>query len=149
MDDAMDAAEHQPPMTPPPESGEGITSPQIPPQGGPTMEQLGQTISLEEGSRQDFELDEPILEEPREEEAQSHMEAHLPASVPSHSDQLRVPENAREELDRHRLGDSTPVDARVSTRPVLSTNVVEFVTATRTFEPKSFVDLVDASLSLK
>jgi hypothetical protein len=153
MDDAIDAAEHQPPMTPPPESGEGIASPQIPAQGGPTMEQLGETISLEEGPSQDFELDEPVLDEPDMEEPASHMEAEIapprvvPASVPP--EQIHVPENAREELERVRLGDSTPVEARVSTRPVISTNVVELVTSSRAFEPKSFLELVDSSLKLK
>lgn len=149
MDDAIDAAEHHPPMTPPPESGEGVTSPHIAPRDEPTMEQLGQTISLDEGSRQDFELDEPTLDEPRPEEAPTHMEAHLPTSVAPRSADLQAPENAREELDRHRLGDSTPIQARVSARPVLSTNVVEFATASRSFEPKTFLELVEASLTLK
>lgn len=148
MDDAMDAAEHQPPLTPPPESGEEIASPQIPADPGPTIEQLGQTISLEEGKPQDFELDEPTLDEPAAESPPSEMEAEIPASAPV-SQELEVPEDAREELDRVRLGDSTPLEARVSSRPVLSTNVVEFVSSSQDFKPSTFAELVDASLELK
>lgn len=146
IEDAMEAAEHQPPLTPPPESGEGLTTPQIPSDEGPTMEQLGETISLEEGRAQSFELDEPSIEEAP---ASSHLEMQIPASVPPAADDLSVPAEAREELDRHRLGDSTPVEARVSTRPVLSTNVVDLVSSSKSFEPASFLELLDASLKLK
>lgn len=148
MDDAMEAAAHQPPLTPPPESGEEVATPHIPPRDGPTMEQLGQTISLDEGQDQNLELDEPTFAESAE-EPDHQMEQHLPQSAYAQNDELRVPENAREELDRIRLGDSTPIEARVSSRPVLSTNVVEFVSASRSFEPKSFLELVDASLELE
>jgi hypothetical protein len=145
MDEALYEAEHQPPLTPPPESGEEIMTPHIP-SPGPTMEQLGQTISLDEGQRHDLELDEPVLEEPLE-EPPSYMEAAIP-SAPPHSDHFEVPDNAREELERLRLGDATPIEARVSKRPVISTNVVEFVTASRRSEPQTFADVVDSSLSL-
>ncbi len=145
IDDAMDDAAHQPPLTPPPESGEEIASPQIPRDDGPTMEQLGETIALEEGNRQEFELDEPSLSEPPPPSGQ----AYVPASVPPSQEQLTVPENAQEELDRVRLGDSTPLEARVSSRPVLSTNVVDLVSSARKFTPQSFLELLDASLELK
>lgn len=150
MDDAIDAAAHQPPVTPPPESGEELTRPQFPVSTGPTMEQLGQTIALEEGGSQDFELDEPTLDEPGlSEPPKSQREEALPASSPPSQDDLTLPENAREELDRVRLGDSTPLEARVSARPVLSTNVVDLVSSAREFAPKSFLELVEASLKLK
>ena len=146
MDDAMDAAAHQPPLTPPPESGEEIASPHIPAHAGPTMEQLGQTISLDEGQQRDFELDEPTLEIPQPEPPPSQMEAELPSTP---SEQMQVPETAREDLERVRLGDSTPIEARVVSRPVISTNVVDLVSSSRAFRPQSFLELVDASLKLK
>ncbi len=151
MEQAMSAAEHQPPLTPPPESGEGIASPQIPHHDGPTMAQLGETISLDEGSARDFELDAPDFDdsETHDAAAAGELEADLPDSITTSDEPLSVPENAREELDRVRLGDSTPIEARVSTRPVLSTNVVELVQSSRSFEPKTFLELLDASLSLK
>lgn len=150
MDDAMSAAAYQPPVTPPPESGEELTRPQIPMSSGPTMEQLGETIALEEGGPQTFELDEPTLDEPGlSEPPTSYVEAEIPASVPTAHEDLTLPENAREELERVRLGESTPLQARVSSRPVLSTNVVDLVSSARDFAPKSFLDLLEASLKLK
>jgi hypothetical protein len=148
IDDAMAAAEHQPPLTPPPESGEGLTTPHIPPRGGPTMEQLGQTISLDEGRNQHFDLDEPSRDE-RPDPASSQFEMEIPGSIRPQAQELAAPPEAREELERHRLGDITPIEARVSTRPVLSTNVVDLVSASKSFEPKSFLELLDASLELK
>lgn len=146
MDDAIDAAAHQPPLTPPPESGEEVASPHIPAHTGPTMEQLGETISLEEGQQRDFELDEPTLEVPEPAAPPSQMEADIPSAPPA---QLQVPETAREDLERVRLGDSTPLEARVVSRPMISTNVVDLVTSSRDFRPRSFQELVDASLGLK
>jgi hypothetical protein len=104
------------------------------------MEQLGETIPLEEGGPQDFELDEPTLDEPTlaepspSEAPPGQMEAELPTSTPPAQEDLVVPENAREELERVRLGDSTPLQARVSSRPVLSTNVVDLVSSARELE---------------
>jgi hypothetical protein len=148
MDEAMDAAEHQSPLTPPPEAGEELTRPHIPAKDGPTMEQLGETIALEEGGPQNLELDEPTLDEPTlSEPPSSHREAELPASRAP--DDLTLPENAREELERVRLGDSAPLEARVSSRPVISTNVVDLVSSARNFAPTTFLDLLEASLKLK
>lgn len=150
MDDAIDEAAYQPPVTPPPESGEELTRPQIPLSRGPTIEQLGETIALEEGGPQTFELDEPTLDEPRlSEPPPSYKQAEIPASLPPAHEDLTLPENAREELERVRLGESTPLQARVSSRPVLSTNVVDLVSSARDFAPKSFLDLLEASLKLK
>ncbi len=124
----------------------------------PTMSQLGETIHLEEGHSQEFELDEPALDEPYLETsdlavsgtdstaATSDLEASLPLSQPS--DSLAPPQGAREELENLRLGDATPIEAHISTRPVLSTNVVDLISSSRTFEPQSFLELLDASLSL-
>jgi hypothetical protein len=167
----------EPPMTPPPESGEAISSTRVPPLEGPTPEQLGATISLEEGPSKDFELDAPIVEEPAMVEpvaatgsgadtgsaaaslaADSRpadsiaadsgpMEAQLAPGL--RDDQLRSPDSAREDLARVRLGEVTPIEARVVSRPVISTNVVDFVEASKNFEPKSFLELLDATLSLK
>lgn len=154
IDDAIDAAAHQPPVTPPPESGEGLAQPQIPANVGPTMEQLGQTIALEEGGVQEFELDEPTLDETGGDEtargqAPTSDRGVVLSQPPRSQEELTLPENAREELDRVRLGDTTPLEARVSSRPVISTNVVDLVSSAREFAPKSFLDLLDASLKLK
>lgn len=155
IDDAIDDADDQAPVTPPPESGEELTRPHIPVNAGPTMEQLGQTIALEEGGPQDFELDEPTLDEPTLDEPSlseppsSYKQSEALTSAPPSDDDLTLPEGAREELDRIRLGDPTPIEARVSSRPVISTNVVELLTSSREFAPKSFLELLEASLKLK
>ena len=165
MDRALDEAEHAAPLTPPPESGEELARPQIPPMGGPTMEQLGSTISLEEGNPQDFDLDEPDYDDDIEERtsqfnkldiaalaAQSSQTDGLEAEIPDFAEQrreLRSPEGARQDLERLTLGEATPIEARVSKRPVLSTTAVDLINASRSFSPKSFAELLDASLSLK
>jgi hypothetical protein len=130
------------------------------------MEQLGSTISLEEGNPQDFELDAPDYDDDddddREERtsqfnksdiaalaAQSSNADTLEAEFPAIDVQLRSPEAARQDLERLALGELTPIEARVSRRPALSTNAVDLITASRTFSPKSFAELLDASLSLK
>jgi len=148
MDAAMSAPASAPPIAP--VSAADVGTPPVA-QEVPTMEQLGETISLEEGKAQDFELDEPVLEEPEPAaEASGHLEMEIPGSVPPVAgESLQVPESAREDLERVRLGEATPVEARVSTRPVVSTNVVDFVSSAKEFQPESFAALLDASLGLK
>lgn len=165
MDRALEEAEDAAPLTPPPESGEEFARPHVPKAAGPTMEQLGSTISLEEGNPQDFELDAPDYDDEDDFEERTSqinksdiavlaarsssadtLEAELPAVDVL---QMRSPEAARQDLERLTLGDPTPIEARVSKRPALSTNAVDLISASRSFSPKSFAELLDASLSLK
>lgn len=157
MDEALAEAADQldSPKTVPPESGpEPVTGSELDLQPAaaasvrevPTTEQLGQTIALEEGAPADFELDEPLhdpvvaeLEEP------SHLEAELPSGGGAYHEDLAPPPGAREELERVRLGE---VQAEVIARPIISTNVVEFIRAHAAPKPRSFVELLDEALSL-
>jgi hypothetical protein len=169
MDEALAgaAAHMEPPMTPPPESGPSpstgvseLAIPQAPARPAslfpaveyPTTEQLGQTVSLEEGPSADLELDEPLSETgedgldlgaPHE---GAHLEAELPAAGAGMFDMaLPSPPEAREELERVRLGQ---VQADVVARPLISTNVVDFVSAGSQTRPGSFLELLDNSLSV-
>ncbi len=161
MDEALAgvAARMEAPLTPPPESGpepsagpSELRIPQAPARPIsvlPTTEQLGQTVTLEEGPAADFELDEPLSEAEEELAAApeaAHLEAELPAaSVGTFDQELASPPGAREELERVRLGE---VQAQVVARPVISTNVVEFVNAGGERRVESFLALIDGSLSL-
>ncbi len=169
MDEALAgaAAHMEPPMTPPPESGPApsagvseLAIPQAPARPAsifpaveyPTTEQLGQTVTLEEGPSADLELDEPLsetgddgldLSAPQE---GAHLEAELPAAGAGMYDLgLASPPEAREELERVRLGQ---VQADVVARPLISTNVVDFVSAGAQTRPGSFLELIDGSLSV-
>jgi len=142
---SYDEADGHPPLTPPPESGEEpAPKVSIPRDPGPTMAQLGQTITLEEESGGVLELAEPAPPPSRRGVDQLEMS---PPQV-GYSEELPLPENAREELDRVRLGQSTEVGPTVHSRPVLSTNVVDFVSAVRSYQPETFLDLLDTSLRL-
>lgn len=131
------------PITQPPEST--LSSSISQDRNSPTIEQVGQTVPLEEGEAADFELDEPAVSEAKR-KSDSPLEMDIPSTPPKEKE--RLPESAREELERHRLGETTPLQARTSVRPVLSTNVVDLLSAAKDFEPKSFVELLDASLKL-
>lgn len=114
---------------------------------GPTLEQVGATVALDEGPTDGLELDEP-LRDPTQ--PSSHPGARLEAELPQAARQsVKSVESTMQDLQRLRLGESTPVEARVSTRPVAATNVVDFVNAAKSFAPKSFLELLDASLNLK
>lgn len=154
LDDAFAESVDEPPLTPPPESGETEASGlHLPAQAVPTMEQLGETISLEEGPHHELELDEPLTATDKQEEKESlppsHWEAELPDSQPTQASELQAPPEAREELARLRLGQVSELTAEVITRPRISTNIVDFVEIHRKFQPATFLELLDASLRLK
>lgn len=139
----------EPPWTPPPESGaEPASAPFIPKEKGPTMGQLGQTIALEEASGQDLELasTRSVPSAP----PQSLSEAKIPGHFTgSYSDDMVAPPEAQEELARLRLGAPGDLAAEVVVRPIVSTSVVDFVSAPPAApSPKSFAELVELSLSL-
>lgn len=154
--DAIEGAEEEAPLTPPPQSGEGLAavapftgSPsQAPAPAVPTMEQLGETIALEEGPHQEFDLGAPEEAPPVVEPVPSAYEADLPAHPSVYDAELSVPDNARAELERVRLGERSDVRAEVISRPVISTNVVEFVEADRALHPTTFGELLDLTLGL-
>lgn len=169
MDRAFNAHDASP-ITPPPESTEeAISTPNAarslsshssfeasqsftPPQSFaaplPTMEQVGETVDLDEDdSSSDLELDQPITHGGAAPAPTSTREASiLPGS---NIESVRSPAETAEELARYALGETAAVQARVSKRPVLSTNVVELVSSSKDFLPKSFVELLDSTLSLK
>jgi hypothetical protein len=128
---------------------------------GPTPEQLGDTIDLPEPSRAPLELDvaaapvAPIDIEPPP--VSEELEVTLPRreSVGVYDVGLTPPAGARDELRRYEE-QAAPVEPAVPaaasgivSRPELSGVVVSrFSAAARTFVPKSFVELLDASLGL-
>lgn len=156
MDEALAGAADQleSPKTVPPESGpEPLGSGELELRQSlpgqdlrvPTTEQLGQTVSLEEGAPADFELDEPLHEPPAVGGEESQLEAELPSGGAGYREDLASPPGAREELERVRLGE---VRAEVIARPIISTNVVEFIQAQSGQRPQSFAALLDEALSL-
>lgn len=186
--EAEDDEREVPLKTPPPESGRQVAGPPIPPQpptpdiaveddleapisatpvgGGPTPEQLGQTVDLEEGPRAELELEQAVEGKPPA--VADELEAPLPdASQPgAFSPELSPPESARAEIERHReeLGAEpaapaeppapapppAEVEPQVFRRPAAPAGeVAAFAHAAGTFQPKTFVELLDASLELK
>ncbi len=129
-----------------PSSREAPTAPGLRGGPGPTMEQVGATVPLEEGDDGTLDLDEPSPGAIMPSSRPGRLEADL---VPDGAAQLKSAQSAMQDLQRMRLGEMTPIEARVSTRPLASTNVLDFVEATKSFAPKSFLELLDASLSLK
>lgn len=128
---------------------------------GPTPEQLGDTIDLPEPSRAPLELDvaaapvAPIDIEPPP--VSEELEVTLPRreSVGVYDAGLSPPAGARDELRRYEeqaapVEPGAPVEASgIVSRPELSGVVVSrFSAAARAFTPKSFVELLDASLGL-
>ena len=185
--EAEDEGREVPLKTPPPESGRQVAGPPVPPQppaldiaveddleapisaapagGGPTPEQLGQTVDLEEGPRAELELEQAV--EGKAPAEADELEAPQPdASQPgAFSPELSPPESARAEIKRHReeLGaepaaqaEPSPapppaeVEPQVFERPAPPAGeVAAFAHAAGAFQPKTFVELLDASLELK
>jgi len=115
---------------------------------GPTMEQLGQTVPLEEGPHLALEVEKPQAKPISDVPPSARgLEAAIPSQrvVPT---ELEAPPEARAELERFRLGQGQELQADAYPRPTISTNVVEFVKAQREFQPQSFAELLEASLRL-
>lgn len=149
LEEAMRKTPEGPPLTPPPESGEELAPPvSVPRDRGPTMEQLGNTISLEDEGESAFELEEPTRAMGSVPAAEDKLSADIPTNAPRTIDELVLPENAREELERVRLGQKVDVQPVATDRPVISTNVVAFVSSMQEFHPESFDELLDESLKL-
>jgi hypothetical protein len=204
------AAEHEaerevPLQTPPPESGPqeapmptGIAAPAAPDvdallggeldipthagpgMAGPTTEQLGQTIDLDEARGPSLELAEQKGSD-RAPAAVEELEAALPGPtlVGGYDESLQPPPEARDELEAHRrrleddippppeslaqypsvqpyapaaeivpIVQAAPVGPEVVARPIPMGSPESFGNLRESFRPSSFVDLLDASLSL-
>lgn len=144
------APDSEQPITPPPESVEELVAPaarqhvsepafvaRVEPQRSPTMEQLGQTVDLDEGdSKSTLELDEPGLEEATNEIVITpSVHAQIPAAAPS-----------------ERYGAwSGAADAapQLVQRAQLDATVVGITSQASPTPTSSFLELVDAALRLK
>jgi hypothetical protein len=191
MDEALASAaaemgeEREVPLkTPPPESGDQATGPmgapfrQKPPAddllevgeelpqrdlgAGPTPEQLGETIELDEPLGPALELD-TVKAQPPPVEAPSPLEEPIVSAAAGAFDEgLELPPEAAADMAKHRARDQiathpaappTPAAAGeirpdvVQRAPVGGTAPV-FATAAQSFQPRSFGELLDASLSL-
>jgi hypothetical protein len=189
MDEALAAAAAQleaerevPIKTPPPESGPqeapmpaGLAAPAAPDvdallgqeldiptraqDAGPTTEQLGQTIDLEEARGPALELAEPKSESAPRSKPIEELEVALPgpAAGGGYHEQLQPPPEAQQELEAHRrrLEDDVPPPAalvsagpEVVARPTPDGSPETFSSVRESFQPSSFLELLDASLGL-
>jgi len=167
--------------TPPPESGRQITAPvQIPSQAapprdllevgeeisprhlgpGPTPEQLGETIELDEPLGGDLELEASEAPTPPP-PPRDDLEHEPPRGSPgAYDSSLELPSTAAEDLVRHRAREGavrevpaalTPIAAAPSAvveRPVLDARPAEIKGAASPATPRSFRELLDGSLAL-
>jgi hypothetical protein len=166
-------SEPEPPVkTPPPESGrqpaEGVYAAPMP-SAVPTPEQLGETVELGEPTVAELELDlSPVSPEPAKEELElelpkqaSFLEPITPAEPPP-----RAPEPSHVEIipdepsaatrasardDATLLSDSESLQLQpsVTKRPHPErAAAIELLESARSFAPRSFLELLDASLKL-
>jgi hypothetical protein len=149
---------------------------------GPTPEQLGQTIDLEEGGTgPSLELAEHQHDAAVEAAPVEELEVALPGrdAVGGYDDSLRPPPEALSDLEAHRrrleddippppeslatlpsvqpgapeivpiqAAPEAPVGPEVIARPVSAGTPETFSSVRESFRPNSFVELLDASLSL-
>lgn len=159
--------EHEVPIkTPPPESGPqeampapaALESPRLPDireafERGPTPEQLGETIELPEPSHAHLELD-VRAPEPEAQPVSEELEVSLPTREASsrYDAGLAPPASAREEIRRfdEQAAGEADLEATqiVRRRELVGTAVSRFLAKGAEFTPKSFVDLLEASLRL-
>lgn len=160
-----------PVKTPPPESGrqpaEGVYAAPMQAPGVPTAEQLGDTVELEEPTAAELELD---LSHRKVERATEELEVELPKQ-PSELEPLSAPElphRAREssqvveipeEADtailpgssRRALVESDELRLQpqvTQRRSAAEAGAIEVLRSARAFAPRSFLELLDASLKL-
>jgi hypothetical protein len=165
--------EHEVPLkTPPPESGPqaamplppGLEEPLVPTEfdsgvhpaeqvkvdlsgAAPTNAQLGQTIELEEARGPALELDEraPSVAPPHRDE----LEVSLPPPKPSEAPAL-VPAAAAADLQPEPSAAAVGVQPELTERPAITADVspAAFSRPAKPFTPTTFLELLDASLSL-
>lgn len=197
----LEAEREVPLKTPPPESGPqaapmpaGLAAPAAPDvdallegeldiptrievgASGPTPEQLGQTIDLEEAGGPLLELAEPQGTSGPASAPAEELEVTLPGwrSGARYDHNLQLPPEARAELEAHRrrleqeavppppeslaqvpsgkpaaAPEGVPAAPQVVARPLPVGSPESFGSARESFRPRSFVELLDASLSLR
>jgi hypothetical protein len=203
--DQLEAEREVPIKTPPPESGPqeapmptGLAAPPAPDvdallggeldiptrdtrgtaTAGPTTEQLGQTIDLEEARGPTLELAEHRVPAPAA-AAVEELEVALPPRdvALGYDDNLQPPPEARDELEAHRRrteeysapppeslatlpsvepgaaqaivpAEAAASDPEIIARPTPMGSPESFGSVRETFQPSSFVELLDASLAL-
>jgi hypothetical protein len=149
---------------------------------GPTQEQLGQTIDLDEARGPSLELAEPKGSDPAPAPVEE-LEVALPGpnQVGGYDENLQPPPEARDELEAHRRrleddippppeslaqypsvqpyaaapelvpivqAEAAPVGPEVVARPIPMGSPESFGSVRESFQPSSFVELLDASLGL-
>lgn len=145
---------------------------------GPTAEQLGQTIDLDEARGPSLELAEPAQSSVPPASAEE-LEVALPARevAGGYDDSLLPPPEAREDLEAHRRRQeeelapppeslaqlpslqpgpspeivpqkAAPLTPEVTQRTAPTESVESFISVREAFRPASFVELLDASLGL-
>ena len=192
----LEAEREVPIKTPPPESGPqeapmpaGIAAPAAPDvdallgqeldiptrardaNAGPTPEQLGQTIDLEEARGPELELAEPKSEAAPASKPIEELEVALPGRGVGggYDDNLQPPPEAQQDLEAHRrrleddqvppppesLGQLPSMQPRAAAagpeivaRPAPAGSPEAFSSVRESFRPSSFVELLDASLGL-
>jgi hypothetical protein len=165
--EALDERE-VPIKTPPPESGPqeaapppaALEAPRLPDIreafAGPTPEQLGETIELPEPSNAKLELDVRAAKPPAAEPVSEELEVALPTreAASGYDANLSPPESAREEIRRYdqeaagAAGEPLEATAVVRRREIAGTAVARVLGKTGDFTPKSFLELLEASLRL-
>ena len=189
MEEALASATHDsedqiPIKTPPPESGrqpaDGVYAAAMHGAGGPTAEQLGETLELEAPTAAEIELDIVQVEATTEREElelelppQSSVLEPLSASTPPEESEREPPHRAREhsqvveapanvaaaELDEIEVDalDNTLLSdhAQLALQPAVTARTatgqqvpLEVLQSVRGFAPRSFRELLDASLKL-
>jgi hypothetical protein len=139
----------------------------------PRPEQLGQTIDLEEARGPALELAEPKAPTAPEPQPIEELEITLPGHqvVGGYDDQLQPPPEAQQHLEAHRrrleedippppeslaqlpsvqpaAPASVPTGPAVVARPVPAGSPDTFSSVRQAFQPRSFLELLDASLGL-
>jgi hypothetical protein len=153
---------------PPPQQIGGLITDSLdslePPAHGPTSGQLGQTIELDEAPGPELELDVP-LEPERVEEPPEELEASLPGAelggayeaslearhpLPTLLDVEEAPPTEPPPAAEPTSPESAPPPSRqVFARPMPpAAQVPEFAGEFRAWAPRTFLELLDASLSL-
>jgi hypothetical protein len=171
MEEALATApadEHEVPIkTPPPESGPqeampapaALESPRLPDireafERGPTPEQLGETIELPEAGHAELELDVHVVAEPQNEPVSEELEVALPVreAASAFDANLSPPSSARDEIRRYdeQAAAETDVEATqvVRRREIAGAAVARVIGRAGDFMPKSFLELLEASLRL-
>jgi hypothetical protein len=187
MDEALTNAAQQlgerevPLKTPPPESGDQVATPvakapkrhkpgellevgdELPQRdlgAGPTPEQLGETIDLDEPLGPALELDTAKAQPPPVAAPPSPLEEPIVSvAAGAFDEKLELPPEAAADMAKHRAREAAAAPVQppaqvgqvtpdVVQRPALAAVPTAFATAATGFHPQSFGELLDESLSL-